>query len=352
MHSYLTAQIEAGAEVVQMFDTWASLLSRDQFTRWALPAAREALAGLGVPTIYFAPGAAHLVDLFHLVGATAYGVDWRLPLGDAWLKLGERFPIQGNLDPALLLSDPDTVRSGTVRVLEEAAGRPGHIFNLGHGVLPDTPHRQCRSHGEHGRRMEPEWCRRRVERSTGDTMSAPETLDGWFALHDLRRFDRVAWNLLSAATRKKALTEATDLLTSFEQVEDAPAGRSVTYSVIGHKADLLMFHLRPEVGELHELERAFDDTLLATCTTRPYSYLSVVEISRHGSPEGTSANIEDSPAVQARLYPEIPPHSRYVCFYPMSKKREGTDNWYTLSAADRGGSCGRMGAPPAATQGR
>ncbi len=139
MHSYLTAQIEAGAEVVQMFDTWASLLSRDQFTRWALPAAREALAGLGVPTIYFAPGAAHLVDLFHLVGATAYGVDWRLPLGDAWLKLGERFPIQGNLDPALLLSDPDTVRSGTVRVLEEAAGRPGHIFNLGHGVLPDTP---------------------------------------------------------------------------------------------------------------------------------------------------------------------------------------------------------------------
>ncbi len=167
-------------------------------------------------------------------------------------------------------------------------------------------------------------------------MSAPETLDGWFALHDLRRFDRVAWNLLSAATRKKALTEATDLLTSFEQVEDAPAGRSVTYSVIGHKADLLMFHLRPEVGELHELERAFDDTLLATCTTRPYSYLSVVEISRHGSPEGTSANIEDSPAVQARLYPEIPPHSRYVCFYPMSKKREGTDNWYTLSAADRG----------------
>ena len=167
-------------------------------------------------------------------------------------------------------------------------------------------------------------------------MTAPETLEGWFALHDLRRFDRIAWRRLPAAERERALTEATDLLASFERVEDASAGRSVTYSVIGHKADLLLFHLRPEVGELHELERAFDDTLLAAYTTRPTSYLSVVEMSRHGSPEGAAANIEDSPYVQARLYPEIPPHSAYVCFYPMSKKREGTDNWYTLSAADRG----------------
>lgn len=139
MRTYLTAQIEAGAEVVQLFDTWAGLLSPDQFNRWALPAARQALTGLGVPTIYFAPGAAHLLGLFHLVGATAYGVDWRLPLGEAWRRVGERHPIQGNLDPTLLLSDPDTVRTGAIRVLEEAAGRPGHIFNLGHGVLPDTP---------------------------------------------------------------------------------------------------------------------------------------------------------------------------------------------------------------------
>ncbi len=137
--SYLTAQIAAGAQVVQLFDTWAGLLSQDQFTRWALPAAREALAGLDVPTIYFAPGAAHLLELFHLVEATAYGVDWRLPLGDAWARVGERLPIQGNLDPALLLSDPDAVRAGTIQVLEGAAGRPGHIFNLGHGVLPATP---------------------------------------------------------------------------------------------------------------------------------------------------------------------------------------------------------------------
>ena len=167
-------------------------------------------------------------------------------------------------------------------------------------------------------------------------MTAPETLDGWFALHDLRSFDRKAWNRLPSAHRRKALIEATDLLTSFEGVVGAPAGRSVTYTVLGHKADLLMFHLRPEVGQLHELEQAFDETMLASYTTRPYSYLSVTEVTRHGAPEGTAGNIEDSPFVQARLYPEIPSHDRYVCFYPMSKKREGTDNWYTLGAADRG----------------
>jgi len=139
MRAYLSAQIDAGAQVVQLFDTWAGLLSTDQFQRWAAPAARHALAGLGVPTIYFVPGAAHLLEMFQLVGATAYGVDWRLPLGESWRRVGEGHSIQGNLDPALLLTNPDTVRSGTIRVLEEASGRPGHIFNLGHGVLPDSP---------------------------------------------------------------------------------------------------------------------------------------------------------------------------------------------------------------------
>jgi uroporphyrinogen decarboxylase len=139
MRTYLTAQTEAGADVVQLFDTWAGLLTADQFERWALPAARQALAGMLVPSIYFAPGATHLFELFHLVGATAYGVDWRLPLGEAWRRVGERQPLQGNLDPALLLCDPEAIRAGTSRVLEEAAGRPGHIFNLGHGVLPETP---------------------------------------------------------------------------------------------------------------------------------------------------------------------------------------------------------------------
>ncbi|MGH8959503.1 MAG: uroporphyrinogen decarboxylase [Acidimicrobiia bacterium] len=137
--AYLTLQIEGGADVVQLFDTWAGLLSREQFMRWALPAAQKALAGLGVPTIYFAPGSTHLLDLFQLVGATAYGVDWRLSLGEAWRLVGENRPIQGNLDPALLLSNPDRVQAGTLKVLEEAGGRRGHIFGLGHGILPATP---------------------------------------------------------------------------------------------------------------------------------------------------------------------------------------------------------------------
>lgn len=137
--AYLHLQAEAGADVVQLFDTWAGLLSRDQFTRWVIPAAKKALAGLGVPTIYFAPGATHLLDEFHLVGATAYGVDWRLSLAEAWRRVGESRPLQGNLDPALLLSSPDRVRTGTAKVLEEAGGRPGHIFGLGHGIFPATP---------------------------------------------------------------------------------------------------------------------------------------------------------------------------------------------------------------------
>ncbi|MGH8916680.1 MAG: uroporphyrinogen decarboxylase family protein, partial [Acidimicrobiia bacterium] len=139
MNTYLKAQVEAGAQVVQLFDSWAGLLTPDQFQRWALPAARDALADLGVPTIYFAPGATHLLEQFHLVGATAYGVDWRLPLGEAWRRIGSDRPIQGNLDPALLLSAPQTVRGGAAAVLAEAAGRPGHVFNLGHGILPGTP---------------------------------------------------------------------------------------------------------------------------------------------------------------------------------------------------------------------
>ena len=139
MRIYLQAQIDAGAEVVQMFDSWAGLLSLEKFRRWAVPAARQALENLEVPTIYFAPGAAHLLQSFHEVGATAYGVDWRLPLDQAWQLIGGQFPLQGNLDPGLLLGNSEAVHDGTIRVLEEAGGHRGHIFNLGHGIRPETP---------------------------------------------------------------------------------------------------------------------------------------------------------------------------------------------------------------------
>jgi uroporphyrinogen decarboxylase len=139
MSTYLEAQMEAGANVVQLFDTWAGLLTPAQFRQFAIPAAKVALAGLDVPAIYFVPGATHLLELLPEIGASGYGVDWRLPLDESWRRIGLERVIQGNLDPALLRSHPAAVRSATDDILERVAGRPGHVFNLGHGVLPDTP---------------------------------------------------------------------------------------------------------------------------------------------------------------------------------------------------------------------
>lgn len=167
-------------------------------------------------------------------------------------------------------------------------------------------------------------------------MTAPETLEGWFALHEMRRVDRRAWSGLDQVARDKAAAEAISLLSEAESVDDPQLGRSVTYWVIGHKADLFTIHLRPDVSELHELERRFDESLLAAYTEKVSSYLSVIEISRHGLAEGAIENVESSPYVQGRLYPEIPDYSSCVCFYPMSKRRGEQDNWYLLDAASRG----------------
>lgn len=139
MSAYLQLQIDAGANTVQLFDSWAGILSVDDFVDFALPAARAALEYQTVPTIYFAPHGPQLLPHFGGVGATAYGVDWRLPLGEAWKLVGEEHPIQGNLDPAVLLTNPARVRSAVAGVLAESAGRPGHIFNLGHGINRHSP---------------------------------------------------------------------------------------------------------------------------------------------------------------------------------------------------------------------
>lgn len=167
-------------------------------------------------------------------------------------------------------------------------------------------------------------------------MTAPETLEGWFAFHDLRQLDRAAWNALDPDDRHQIVAEAAGVLDSYERLEDSPEGCSVGYSVIGHKGDLLFLHLRPDPGQLFEIESAFDETRLAAYLTRPYSFFSVIEVSRHGAPEGTAGNIEDSPYVQSRLYPKLPDYSSYICFYPMSKKRDGADNWYSLTNDERG----------------
>jgi uroporphyrinogen decarboxylase len=138
MNAYLAVQAKAGADVVQLFDTWAGLLGPSTYERFAVPATRETLESLPVPTIYFAPGGGHTLELQRKIGATGYGVDWRTPLHQAMTVL-DGHAVQGNLDPAVLLADPGTIRGEVRRILGEAAGRPGHIMNLGHGIDRRTP---------------------------------------------------------------------------------------------------------------------------------------------------------------------------------------------------------------------
>ncbi len=138
MNTYLGFQVEAGAHVVQLFDSWAGLADRATYETLVVPNAARAIAGLATPTIYFAPGASHTLDLQNMVQASAFGVDWRLPLDEAWGRLGD-VAIQGNLDPAVLLSDPGAIRGAVASMLESADGRPGYVANLGHGIDRSTP---------------------------------------------------------------------------------------------------------------------------------------------------------------------------------------------------------------------
>ncbi|MDP3983375.1 MAG: uroporphyrinogen decarboxylase [Acidimicrobiia bacterium] len=138
MNAYLRMQQESGADVVQLFDTWSGLLDVGLYSELAVPAARSCLTGLTVPSIYFAPGASHTLSLQPAVGAEGYGVDWRLPITSAWKELGD-VAVQGNIDPALLLTDASQVRKAVVSLLDEVGGRAGHIVNLGHGIDRHTP---------------------------------------------------------------------------------------------------------------------------------------------------------------------------------------------------------------------
>jgi uroporphyrinogen decarboxylase len=139
---YLLTQVEAGAHVVQVFDSWVGCLSPMDYRRYVLPYMTRIFAGLqraGAPSIHFATGTAGILSLMREAGGDVIGLDWRVDLGDAWRVVGYDRAIQGNLDPALLLGPWPVIEDGARRVIEAAGGRPGHIFNLGHGVLPDTP---------------------------------------------------------------------------------------------------------------------------------------------------------------------------------------------------------------------
>ena len=138
--AYLGSQIEAGAEAVQLFDSWVGQLSPYEYRRSVLPHVRrlfDELARYGVPTIHFGTGTAGLLPDMADAGGDVIGLDWRIGLADGWSRVEER-GVQGNLDPTLLLGTWAAAEDGALAILADAAGRPGHVFNLGHGVLPAT----------------------------------------------------------------------------------------------------------------------------------------------------------------------------------------------------------------------
>jgi uroporphyrinogen decarboxylase len=136
---YLRAQIDAGADVVQLFDSWVGGLGPADYRTFVQPHVRRIFAAVqGVPTIHFGTGTASLLELLADAGGDVIGLDHRVSLADAWRRIGEGRGVQGNLDSARLLAGWEATRDGARAVLDEAAGRPGHVFNLGHGVLPQT----------------------------------------------------------------------------------------------------------------------------------------------------------------------------------------------------------------------
>jgi uroporphyrinogen decarboxylase len=139
---YLAAQIEAGVDAVQVFDSWVGQLNARDYREFILPHTKrifERIAPLGVPTIHFGVGTGAILQELREAGGDVIGVDWRTPLDEAWDRIGSDRAVQGNLDPTLLLAPLDRLFEAIDNVLERAGGRPGHIFNLGHGILPMTP---------------------------------------------------------------------------------------------------------------------------------------------------------------------------------------------------------------------
>jgi len=138
---YLNGQVQAGAQAVQLFDTWIGCLDEVEYRTFVLPHVQRLILAVepGIPVIYFGIEAEALLQAIKETGSAVIGLDWRVNLADAWLRLGYDVAVQGNLDPAVLLTGPDEIRRRAHAILDQAAGRSGHIFNLGHGILPETP---------------------------------------------------------------------------------------------------------------------------------------------------------------------------------------------------------------------
>jgi len=136
--AYLRAKVTAGADVIQLFDSWVGTLSAEDYEEFVAPYSARVLAAVDVPTIHFGTGTTHLLPAMRRAGGDVIGLDWRIPIEGGWEIVGPDRGVQGNLDPALLLGPFERVAAAATRILDAVAGRRGHIFNLGHGVLPDT----------------------------------------------------------------------------------------------------------------------------------------------------------------------------------------------------------------------
>jgi uroporphyrinogen decarboxylase len=135
---YVRANVEAGADAIQLFDSWVGALSVEDYEEFVAPYSERILGGLSAPTIHFGTGTAHLLESLAAAGGDVIGLDWRVPLAQGWERVGYDRGVQGNLDPAVLLGPWERVEAGVDSILRAAGGRLGHIFNLGHGVLPET----------------------------------------------------------------------------------------------------------------------------------------------------------------------------------------------------------------------
>ena len=142
LREYAAQQVAAGADVIQIFDSWAGALSVADYRDFVLPATRilvREVQALGVPVIYFGVDTASLLPAMRETGADVLGLDWRVPLDEGWRNLDYACGVQGNLDPITLFAEPELIRQRVHQILAQAGGRPGHIFNLGHGIVPGTP---------------------------------------------------------------------------------------------------------------------------------------------------------------------------------------------------------------------
>jgi uroporphyrinogen decarboxylase len=135
---YVAAKARAGADVIQVFDSWVGALSPSDYEEFVAPYSARILSALDVPTIHFGTGTATLLGVMATAGGDVIGLDWRVPLDRGWAEIGEDRGVQGNLDPAVLLGPWDRIEAETRAILARAGGRPGHVFNLGHGVPPET----------------------------------------------------------------------------------------------------------------------------------------------------------------------------------------------------------------------